>query len=1199
MKRGKILLFVLILSSIIILPLIFSAEQDHAQEGYDCLEEIIDERGCGSLTLEEQVFSLLAIKTCQDEIENSMSSSNCWPDSGCDIKSTAQAIFALSERNQDTKDAQDWLLTQTKAAEGLEWFLEIETSSPSVCTSKYRGEVHEFSIDEKRKLSGNAGDCLVLITGNPYWYRVNPGCFEEEFRITCDEGFLTTLLFREQGSSTINVLDDIHSAAAHGETSETVSARCFTNSGSCTYQGTLWATLALWAEGQDVKPYIPYLTAMKDVNERFLPESFLYFLTGKFLQDLLSKQKYNSYWEISGNRYYDTALALWPLKYDTSFQKTYAKDWLLTNQESSGCWHGENIVDTAFILRSVWPEFAPECRTNNDCPDNYNCNITTMTCYFTGTTPPGGCENDDDCPVQGEICNTYTGECYNPGTNGCENDDDCPVQGEICDTLTGECYNPSTVECGNDEKEAGEHCDGIDLDDKTCSDILDGEWTGTLSCIPAGSNNECRFDTSDCSQITPPGGCENDDECLGTQKCDLSTGECYNPSTIECGNDKKEAGEQCDGTDLNGESCSSILDGDWSGTLSCISTGFNKCKFDTSDCSQSSNKCTDDDECPGDKVCNSEGHCVNPGTTVKCSNGLKEEGEQCDGKDFNGQTCETILGAGWTGNLKCTNNCLIDTSNCEDGKCTWNYQCPGSQICDGGTCVNPPPSGCTSDNDCLTTQKCDLDSGDCIPKDLKCTNDYECPGDKLCENGECIEPEPNTCTWNYQCPGVQLCINNTCQDPANITPECISDEDCNINMTNSTNSTDMVCEGGFCINQSDIICINDYDCPGSDVCDDGTCVSPSIICFNDYDCPGLQECVAGNCLEPSPNKSNKVNCTIDFDCPGNQVCVDGICSDNAPKEDCLEKGYFCMSSANCQGNIYPSYECFFPYQCCDTEMPLESCFQQSGEICSSNQECVGGTEVTASDLNSGELCCTGGGYCLQRKQGINCTTDNDCYIDEECVDGKCVLAQDFCEDNGGNCRVGLCNDDERESYIYSCEYGDTCCILDKESGKGKVWLVIILFILIALVVVGIIFRDKLKVYWLKVKSKFDKGNKKPPYGRRPPKKPKKNNKFKEFINKLKEFFTGKKKPKTTMGGVQQRPLRGPLAVQHAQRQAQFNKPANFQSKNPPIKPGPAKSTKTVFADSGNPKVKLSKKKVPEKPELDEVLEKLKKMSNDK
>jgi len=295
-----------------------------------------------------------------------------------------------------------------------------------------------------------------------------------------------------------------------------------------------------------------------------------------------------------------------------------------------------------------------------------------------------------------------------------------------------------------------------------------------------------------------------------------------------------------------------------------------------------------------------------------------------------------------------------------------------------------------------------------------------------------------------------------------------------------------------------------------------------------------------------------------------------------------------MTDTTCSGNIYPGYTCFSPFKCCDTEGELKFCFEEGGEICKSSEECVGGTPLRSSDLEIGQVCCADGGSCIEKEEK-ECEIDDDCYSGETCEEGVCKTedTDETCEASGGNCRPGLCREDEEREYDLTCNYGDNCCVA-KESTNG-VWLIILLMILVALVVVGIIFRDRLKVYWLKVKSKFEKGGKGPKrrmpiHPVHPGQKPKK----KGFLDKIKEFFKGKKKKHNTPNNMPQRPLRGPLAVQHAQRQAQR------QGRPAPSKPEPKKSTTTVF--SSGPRVKISKKKVPENSrELDDVLSKLKKI----
>jgi hypothetical protein len=97
-------------------------------------------------------------------------------------------------------------------------------------------------------------------------------------------------------------------------------------------------------------------------------------------------------------------------------------------------------------------------------------------------------------------------------------------------------------------------------------------------------------------------------------------------ATAECGNAILETGEDCDGSDLGGQTCADL--GFASGALSCSGA----CTFDTSACSN-------------------------------CGNGTIETGEACDGSNLGGQTCQS---QGFSsGSLACETDCTsFDTSGC-------------------------------------------------------------------------------------------------------------------------------------------------------------------------------------------------------------------------------------------------------------------------------------------------------------------------------------------------------------------------------------------------------------------------------------------------------------------------------------------------------------------------------------------------------
>ena len=164
--------------------------------------------------------------------------------------------------------------------------------------------------------------------------------------------------------------------------------------------------------------------------------------------------------------------------------------------------------------------------------------------------------------------------------------------------------------------------------------------------------------------------------------------------------------------------------------------------------------------------------------------------------------------------------------------------------------------------------------------------------------------------------------------------------------------------------------------------------------------------------------------------------------------DCEASGNYCshpVACLNAEGEILPKEYtgCFGADVCCTKKTIVETCSKQEGNICGSNKDCDG-TTVEASDTGYGEVCCIG-----------------------KCVE---IVVQEECELAGGYCRTA-CLSDEEKSDLYDCSSG-VCCV-KKTQTTGSYWWVWFLLILIVLVVLGIIFKDKLRPFWFKIKTKFN------------------------------------------------------------------------------------------------------------------------------
>jgi hypothetical protein len=324
------------------------------------------------------------------------------------------------------------------------------------------------------------------------------------------------------------------------------------------------------------------------------------------------------------------------------------------------------------------------------------------------------------------------------------------------------------ADCGNGVVDVGEQCDGANLNEQTCE--TQGFDGGTLSCTAA-----CQFDTTGCTRIGPDcgnGEIDEGEQCDGanlneqtcetqgfdggtlgcTTTCQFDTTGCTKIEP-DCGNGEIDGDEQCDGANLNSQSCETQgFDG---GTLSCTSD----CQFDTSNC-------------------------------TKCGDGNIDEGEQCDGANLNSQSCETQGFDG--GTLSCTSDCQFDTSNCTkcgDGNIDEGEQCDGANL-DEQTCVDRGFDG--GELGCTST--CQFDTTGCT----KC-------GDGNIDEGE-------------QCDGANL-NEQTCVDHGFAGGELGCTSTCQFNTAGCTNCGNEELDDG---EQCDGPELNERTCVGLGFVDGGT-----------------------------------------------------------------------------------------------------------------------------------------------------------------------------------------------------------------------------------------------------------------------------------------------------------------------------------------------------------------------------------------
>ncbi len=387
-----------------------------------------------------------------------------------------------------------------------------------------------------------------------------------------------------------------------------------------------------------------------------------------------------------------------------------------------------------------------------------------------------------------------------------------------CDPGSQRCVVPSsnTVKCGNGIIEASEACDGLDLNQKSCTDF-DGFIGGTLAC-----NQSCSFDKSGCFE------CTDDDlsKCTGGQIC--SSGHCVEANhQISCGDELVEGSEQCDGSNLNDKTCADIS-GFVDGELGC-----NACAFDTARCVE----CTNTIPCADGGSCQS-GVCVTP--VNDCGNGRLDEGESCDSDNLDNKQCQDwpeFIG----GTLACSSTCGFDLSGCMECSDSDKTKCQEGEKCSGGRCIPDNLEELCSDNDDNDNDgDVDCDDDDCKTLDICKTiviNNETCSDKTDNDNDGDVDCDDDDCKTLDICKTIEI-NNETCSDKAD------NDNDGDVDCDDDDCKTLDICKT-IVINKETCSDNIDNDNDGNIDCKDSDCAAfcPTVTCGdNQMYVPKIEMC---------------------------------------------------------------------------------------------------------------------------------------------------------------------------------------------------------------------------------------------------------------------------------------------------------------------------------------------------------------------
>lgn len=343
-------------------------------------------------------------------------------------------------------------------------------------------------------------------------------------------------------------------------------------------------------------------------------------------------------------------------------------------------------------------------------------------------------------------------------------------------------------------------------EDGSCIDEDTGTDSGIMATSSTGEESTSTNDTTPALDTTA--GMPDATSSESTSGESSSSTEGTTSSVSVCDNGVLEDGEDCDRTDLGGETCES--QGHGGGTLACSDT----CSLDLSGCAVCGNGVIELGElCEGTALgeIDCEFFGFDGGTLAcavdcsfydfsgctACGDGSIGGGEVCEPGDLDGETCESIAGMLSDGELACNDDCAgFDTSGCHS---CGNQSLEPAEVCDvnglgvvlgascqafgfwSGTlqcsadCMGVNASGCTNCGNSVIDagELCDgpaLGGESCetlgyATGTLACSAD--CLGYTGCEPyvGDCCFPQPGPGCGNPECAASVCDVDASCCSP--------------------------------------------------------------------------------------------------------------------------------------------------------------------------------------------------------------------------------------------------------------------------------------------------------------------------------------------------------------------------------------------------------------------------------------------------
>lgn len=620
------------------------------------------------------------------------------------------------------------------------------------------------------------------------------------------------------------------------------------------------------------------------------------------------------------------------------------------------------------------------CQYNEDCADHETCDRLNRFCK--PVCDQDVCAKKAYCSGRNHqpVCECHPGLSGNPFVEciqrdlprpECVSDSECPSK-YVC--INTKCQDP----CAKSD---------VCSPDQICF-VLDSYPLKTVTCrcpsdMITNSAGKCVPIVRDQPQ------CVHDVDCPDTDKC--IRGNCR----LACSVDKCGVNAQC-------------ISQSHRAICSCpreyIGDPRVECSIEPKTPNIKRPECERDTDCRLDQKCDDE-RCVNP-----CKiDDICGRGASCFPQNHQA-ICQCLPGQ--SGNPKIA--CYPPPE--DKSHCSSNAECAPSESCINLYCVDP--CNCGPNADCTVRNHypiCTCKPGysgnalvDCVK--LECTNDDECPFDKVCSKNKCI----HTCIVNDPCPISAECYGQNHRSACRCPPGL---------------------EGNPFNRCERVECHSDYECPGNRACIDNHCLDPckdvpnppcarNAICHvqnHAAQCRCPEHLPMGNPLaycEAKPPPAIKEECYFDVDCPSKLACI---------RNKCVEPCAViipCAQSARC--SVIDS----IPVRTMVCECPELQVPDLNGECrivaldtppactadndCATDEACINrqcrnpcncGNHATCVVKDHRAVCSCDEGYEGNPNIGcrvVGCRTDSECDSGKACVNGNCVnpcLIDDPCGRN--------------------------------------------------------------------------------------------------------------------------------------------------------------------------------------------------------